>query len=120
MNDFMARRSHNTNMARRGIPKGGPRWFLREWMDTLRVRQADMVRLTGWSKATASQLYNGKQDYSPQIVRDAARALNLEDFELLLPPDRAMALRGMRESAIRIAAEQPLAYHPPPRDGTDG
>lgn len=72
-------------------------------MDLLEVNQAEMCRLTGWSKATASQLYNNKQDYSPKVVREAARALNLEDFELLMRPDRAMALRRQREAALVLA-----------------
>jgi transcriptional regulator with XRE-family HTH domain len=116
-------------MARRGIPKGQVNWYLREWMEASglsgRGAQTKMMELTGWSKATMSQLYNGEQDYSPKVVNDAAAALNAEPFELLLPPSRAMALRGMRDNAIKIAAENPA---PPVRqvdwqhigDGTNG
>lgn len=54
-----------------------------------------------------SQLYNGEQDYSPKIINDAAAALNLEPFELLMHPDRAMNYRKMHESALRIASDNP-------------
>lgn len=95
--------SHNRNMGnRRGIPLQ-INWYLREWMDLLGKNQAFMIRECGWSKATASQLYTGKQDYSPKIVEAAAKALNVEPFELLMKPERAMALRRQREAALVLA-----------------
>lgn len=94
-------------MARRGIPKGPVRWYLREWMDACglegRGAQARMMELTGWSRASMSQLYNGTQDYSPKIVDEAATALKIEPFELLMPPERAMALRRIQIDAREIA-----------------
>jgi hypothetical protein len=101
-NDFMFPTPHNANVARRGIPKGPVNWFLREWMDHLGVKQRDMVERAGWSKATASQLYNGVQDYSPKIVNEAALALNIAPFELLMRPEAAMALRRVRQDALRL------------------
>lgn len=108
-------------MARRGIPKRPPRWYLREWMAacglTGRGAQTRMRELTGWSAATMSGLYNGTQDYSPQLIEEAAKALNLEDFELLMPPDRAMNLRQIQKTAetiVEIAHREPPA--PPPAD----
>lgn len=88
-------------MARRGVPKQ-INWYLREWMDYYGLSQAKMIEKTGWSKATASQLYNNVQDYSPKIVNEAALALNVEPFELLMRPERAMALRRFREQALEI------------------
>ncbi len=94
-------------MARRGIPKGPVRWYLREWMEACglegRGSQARMMELTGWSKATMSQLFNGTQDYSPKIIAEAALALKIEDWELLMPPDRAMGFRQLQESAETIS-----------------
>lgn len=78
---------------------------MREWMDLLGVNQAEMIRRTGWAKATASQLYNNVQDYSPKIVNEAAQALNVEPFELLMKPDRAMALRRLRDHALAIVED---------------
>lgn len=90
-------------MARRGIPVQ-INWYLKEWMDTLGVNQAEMIRRTDWSKATASQLYNNKQDYNPKLVNEAAAALNVQPFELLMRPDEAMALRRQRAAALTIVA----------------
>lgn len=94
-------------MARRGIPNR-VNWHLREWMeatDAFRGRggQARMMKETGWSKATMSQLYNNKQDYSPEILNVAAKALNVEPFELLMKPERAYAYRRQREAALALA-----------------
>jgi transcriptional regulator with XRE-family HTH domain len=91
-------------MARRGVPTR-INWYLKEWMDLLGVNQAEMVRRTEWSKATASQLYNNKQDYSPKIVNEAAAALNVEPHELLMRPERAMALRRLRQDAVRLVED---------------
>lgn len=117
-------------MARRGKPKGPVNWFLVEWMDACgisgRGAQTKMMELTGWSKATMSQLYNGEQDYSPKIVNEAAVALNAEPYELLIHPEKAMNLRKLRESAIRIAADNQAiqtkseAFSNPVKDGTNG
>lgn len=117
-NDFHVGFSHNPNMAnRRGIPKQGASWFIREWMDMLGVRQRDMVERCDWSKATASQIYNGTQDFSPKIVREAALALNVEPWELLMHPDKAMALRRLQASAQQIVD---IAHDADKRDGTHG
>jgi len=89
-------------MARRGIPKQ-INWYLREWMAARGVKkQTEMMELTGWSKATMSQLYNGKQDYSPKIIKEAADALKVSHYELLMHPDEAMALRRLRQDALRV------------------
>ena len=68
-----------------------------------------------------SQLYNGTQDYSPDIIEAAAVALHAEPFELLLPPERAMAIRSLRESAVTIVKTEPAPAKPAnDRTGTDG
>ena len=74
-------------------------------MDTLGVRQTDMQREAGWSKATASQLYTGVQSYSPKVVNEAATALKVLPYELLMRPEDAMALRRLRATAIQIVAD---------------
>ena len=100
-------------MARRGIPTQ-INWYLREWMDHLGVNQAEMVRRTDWSKASASQLYNNKQDYSPKVVNEAAIALNVAPYELLMKPETAMALRRLRQDALRVV-EDAKQLEPAPR-----
>jgi transcriptional regulator with XRE-family HTH domain len=96
-------------MARRGIPKSQISWYLPEWMAARglegRGAQTKMMKLTGWSKATMSQLFNGVQDFNPQILQEAADALKCETYELLMHPDRAMRLRRLREDALRIVED---------------
>lgn len=91
-------------------------WYLPDWLHTLRLRQARLVELTGWSKGKVSKLYNGQATYDRDIINTVARALNLEPFELLLHPADAMALRRLRESALRIAAETRRDYVAEPAD----
>lgn len=111
-------------MARRGIPKNPPAWFLREWMAVAGItKQSKMMELTGWSKATMSQLYNGQQDFSTPILETASAALNCEPAELLMHPDRAMAIRRLRETAAIIvhdADQATPAPAPEHKTGTHG
>jgi transcriptional regulator with XRE-family HTH domain len=87
-------------------PKQNVAWHLAEWMAALRASQADMMERAGWSKATASLLYNCRQDLSSKLIFEAALALNIEPFELFMLPEQAMALRRLRDDAIRIAADK--------------
>lgn len=83
-------------------------WYLKAWMATLKVRQADIMRATGYPKAKMSELASGKQRFNRDILNEVAAALNIRPYELLMHPDEAMALRQVRESAVRIAAEAPV------------
>lgn len=90
------------------IPVG---WFLTEWMDTLGVNQVQMIDRAGWSKTSASLLYNRQQDHNPALVKAAAHALNIEPFELFLPPEEAFHIRRLRQAVeeehrLRVVAEQ--------------
>lgn len=111
--DMRPDRSYNRNMSRRGIPKTPPVWFLREWMDASGLKgrgaQARMMELTGWTKATMSQLFNGQQDFNSEILRVTAEALNIRTHELLMPPEMAMAQRRLEQHAREIAKEPPIA-----------
>ncbi len=110
-------------MARRGIPKR-VNWYLVEWMASHgmagRGAQARMMELTGWTKATMSQLYNGEQDYSPKIVNEAAAALNVRPWELLMHPEEAMAIRQLVVQAKRISAIGDEIEAIPDRTGAEG
>lgn len=101
--------SHTANMARRGKPKGLVPWYLPEWMAVAELKgrgaQTRMMELTGWSKATMSQLYNGGQDFSPKVLAEAAQALNCAPYELLMHPETAMAIRRLRQDALRIVED---------------
>jgi len=102
-------------MTRRGVPKGKPHHFIREWMDYLKLNQAFMIREAGWSKATASQIYNGTQDYSPSVLNSASHVFKVEPYELLMTPERAMAMRRLKESALQIVVETEATRQKTPR-----
>jgi transcriptional regulator with XRE-family HTH domain len=74
-------------------------WFLGDWLKTLQVSQADLVRATDYPKAKVSDLVTGKQRYNRDILNDIARALNIEPHELLMHPDDANAIKRMRRLA---------------------
>lgn len=97
-------------------------WFLREWMDSLKVAQADMVRKADWSKTLVSHLYNRQKDFTPKLVREGAIALGVRPFELFLPPEEANHIRRLRwaveeEHRLRlIASAEPPDDPAPPAD----
>jgi transcriptional regulator with XRE-family HTH domain len=111
-NDADASGFYNRNMATR--PRND--WYLREWLLALSASQADLERLTGWDKRKASHLVNGKQPYKRDTVNEAADALNVAPFELLMHPDDAFALRRQRESAIKLAAEKRSPFRHAPEE----
>ena len=80
-------------------------WYFRDWLLTLRLKQSDVVARTDWPKSKVSKLVNGKVAYTRDIINEAAAALNLRPFELLLHPQEAMALRGFRQTAVIIASQ---------------
>jgi hypothetical protein len=77
-------------------------WYLSEWLKHLGKTQADVVAALDWNKAKVSLTARGMQPYTRDDVNEIARFLHLEPFELLLPPERAMALRQYRASAEQI------------------
>lgn len=89
----------------------GPDWFLPEWMGALQVKPVDLIKETGMSKATISDIVNGRTNYYRALVNEMARALRVEPFELLMHPDEAFALRRLRSSALSIAAETRSPWH---------
>lgn len=72
-----------------------------------RGAQAKTVEITGWSKATMRQLYNYNQYYSRSFLEAAAKALPCEIYELLMPPARAMSIRGLRANTAEIVESDP-------------
>lgn len=77
-------------------------WYINEWLKTLQVSQADLVRLTDYPKAKVSDLCTGKQRYNRDILNDVAAALNIEPFELLMHPADAMQKRRMARLATQM------------------
>ena len=77
-------------------------WFLADWLKSLQVSQAELVRRTDYPKAKVSDLVTGKQRYNRDILNDIANALNLYPYELLMHPEDAMAQRQMRTAMERF------------------
>lgn len=77
-------------------------WYFKQWLEHLSVTQADLVKALDWNKSKASLMFNEKQRYHRDDINQVADYLHIEPFELLLPPDRAMALRQYRASAEKI------------------
>ena len=110
--DFAERHAAG-RVARLGVPRRTstpPRklrhhWYLAEWAAALGRTQSDAVRELGWNKSSASHLWNGKQRYSQDYVDEVSIWLNIRPYELLMPPDLAMAIRRLREAAPRLAAD---------------
>ena len=82
-------------------------------MATLRLRQVQLADRAGWDKRKTSDLVTGKQPYKRDTLNEAALALNIAPYELLMHPDDAMALRRLRDTAVRIAAETTRDYRGP-------
>ncbi|OWQ97995.1 hypothetical protein CDQ91_10265 [Sphingopyxis witflariensis] len=82
-------------------------WYLKEWLATLRKKQADIARDLDWNKARVSLMLRGEQQYTRDSINELAAYLNIRPHELLMHPDDAMALRRLREDAIKIASEAP-------------
>lgn len=113
-NDFARAGSYHSNMPRKATPPRtvGPDWFLVDWMRSKQVTQADLVRLTGWSKATVNDIYHGRTEYYRAILNTLAGVLKIEPWEMLMHPEEANAILSMRASALRIAAEQRVPFTP--------
>lgn len=101
-------------------------WYLAEWLRYFGKKQADLERDLEWNKSKASLMYNYEQRYHRDDINQVADWLHLKPHELLMHPDDAMALRRMKESALKIAADNPPDSPAPTtnvdqrRDGTNG
>jgi hypothetical protein len=82
----------------------------------LKKKQADIVRDLDWNKARVSLMIRGEQQYTRDSVNELAAYLSIYPYELLMHPDDAMALRQLRQEALRVVeASDPLS-----RTGTEG
>lgn len=98
--------SHNPNMGKPSTSQADftHTWYLQEWMALAGKRQADLIKEIGWSRAKASDVWNGQQ-YTQQMIDEVSPWLHARPYELLMHPDEAMALRRLREDAARIVSD---------------
>lgn len=119
-NDKRSRVSHPVSMA---LPTSSD-WYLREWFATIGLKQFDLVTRLDYPRGTAHKLWHGIQPYRRDNVVDIAALLNIQPFELLMPPEEAMALRRLRSAIAEVAKAEPAPAEAEeaanPRTGTDG
>lgn len=90
-------------------------WYLKEWLDTLDCSITDLRERTNWTHRIASQLVNRKLRWNRDHLSQAALALHLDPWELLMHPSDAMEVRQLRAQVLR-AAERRSDYAAPPKD----
>ena len=91
------------------MTKADPDWFLRDWMRHFGKRQAALSNELGWTKGRANYVWHSQAPYSRPTVNQISAWLGIRPFELLMPPEEAMSLRRLRETAAMIVAESPAA-----------
>ena len=95
-------------------------WELQAWMGYFGKRQASLVNELGWEKSKANDVWHGKRPYRRDLVNEIATWLGLEPFELLMIPERAMALRRLRQTAQLIVAESGADFEQAPTSERPG
>ena len=103
-----------------------PDWYLREWFATMGLKQRDLVTKLDYQPAAAHALWHSVQRYRRDHIADISALLNIQPYELLMPPEEAMALRRLRSVIAEAAAPLPKADDAtrtpdaPKRTGTNG
>lgn len=99
------------------MDRESPDWHLREWLVHFDKKQAALSNELGWNKQKAHHVWHGLQEYRRETVNEVARWLGIEPFELLMRPNEALALRGLRNMAAQIVgqAEPPTPPKPTPK-----
>lgn len=99
-------------------------WYLRDWFATVGMKQRDLVTKLDYQPAQAHRLWHSLQPYRRDHVEEISALLNIQPYELLMPPEEAMALRRLKSAIAEVAKTEPAApavEEPhPPRTGTRG
>ena len=98
-------------------------WYLREWFATAGMKQRDLVTKLDYQPAAAHALWHSVQRYRRDHVEEIAALLNIAPYELLMPPEEAMALRRLRSAIAEVTKSEPVpadAVAEPNRTGTAG
>ncbi len=98
---------YDANMPRKSAKSDGIKaeqadWYLPEWMKTLRVSQAKLAKECDWTPSTMHGIYHGRTSYYRDILNLIAGKLKIAPYELLMPPEKAMAFRQFQASAETI------------------
>lgn len=82
-------------------------WYLRDWFATMGLKQRDLVTKLDYQPAAAHALWHSVQRYRKDHVEEIAALLNIQPYELLMPPEEAMALRRLRSAIAEVAKGEP-------------
>lgn len=102
--DRFAGCSHDLNMAATEAHD----WYLREWFATLGLKQRDLVTKLDYQPAAAHALWHSVQRYRRDHIAEISGLLNIQPYELLMPPEEAMALRRLRTVIAEVAKAEPV------------
>ena len=81
-------------------------WYLKEWLDALDCSRETLRERTGWTHRINSQLVNRKLRWNRDHLSQAAIALHLDAWELLMHPSDAMEVRQLRAQVLRAAEKR--------------
>jgi transcriptional regulator with XRE-family HTH domain len=80
------------------------RGYVKEWLQLADLKQSDLVRLLGYSKAKANAIWHGEQRLNEDILDELAPLANARPYELLMQPETAMRFRRL-EAALRDVSQ---------------
>jgi transcriptional regulator with XRE-family HTH domain len=80
--------------------KAKSRAYAREWLESVNLKQSDLVRLLGWSKAKANAVWHGEQRLNEDLIDELAPLVHARPFELLMSPADANRFRNL-DAALR-------------------
>ena len=84
------------------VSDSAPDWHLQAWMQYRGKRQADLVKELGWAKGRANKFFHSQHPYRREVVNELARWLDIEPWELLMEPARALKIRRLTEAVSEI------------------
>lgn len=90
--------SHDLNMA----PTETHDWYLREWFATMGMKQRDLVTKLDYQPALAHALWHSIQRYRRDHIEQISALLNIQPYELLMPPEEAMAMRRLKSAIAEV------------------
>jgi hypothetical protein len=86
----------------------GHDWYLRDWFASLGLKQRDLVTKLDYLPNSAHRIWHSLQQYRRDDIETIAALLQIEPFELLMPPDEAMALRRLRSAIAEVTQTDPV------------
>jgi len=99
----------------------GHDWYLREWFAMHGLKQRDLVTKLDYQPGSAHRMWHGLQQYRREDVDAVSALLNIRPFELMMPPEEAMAIRRLRTAIAEVQLPpEPQQEAPATRTGTDG